>query len=1026
MKEWVDQDDIYNKRPDTIKLQVKNGEEIVAEKTISKEDKWEYTFTGLPKYNDNGQEIEYTVDEEETKAGDLYYYEKEIGKVINSDGTESGNSSENIKSTTSTNKKEAVITNKLSKVPGIVVVKYVDKNTNEEIEDRVNKEGIVGEQFDVTEDKKEIPGYTLVEEPEEKTGTYTEEKQEKIYYYAKNTKVIVKYLEKGTNKILTEEPQYEITGYEGQSYTTEKKEIEGYTFVESTNNTRGTMEKDTIEVIYYYSKDAQVIVKYLEIDDTPNDNTDNKVLSKEEIIEGYEGKEYETQQKNIPEYTFIESTDNTKGTMEKETIEVIYYYAQNTKVTVKYLEKDDTPNDNTDNKVLAKEETIEGHEGTEYETEQKEIEDYIFVESTNNTKGTMTKEEIEVIYYYAQKTQATVQHIDKETGEILKEETEEGKVGDIFKTHAEDFDGYILVEAPKNPDVEMTKEEQIVKYYYAKVTTGVIEKHIDEITGEILYSKEHKGKVGDSYNIPSKEFEGYDLVEKDADGTNRLPENAEGEMTKEVIEVKYYYIKKATVRVEYKDKETGEKLTEDILIEGHEGDNYETEEKEFKEYNLVETPENAKGQMTITKNEDGTYTTEIVVTYYYEKEKQEATVKEKHIDINTNKVLAEETHEGKIGDSYDIPSREFDGYELVTKDEKGNNMLPTNAKGEMTEEEIEVIYYYEKVTKVKVEYIDKQTGEKLDEDEIKGHEGDSYETEEKEFDGYELVEIPSNAKGEMTEEEIVVKYYYQRKAEVEIEYVEKGTNYPLAEKDNIEGYVGDKYETEAKDIPYYKLVGQTENTKGTMTKEKITVTYYYEKQIFNLSVDKWVSKVNVDGIGQTAQNYNTKDQIYKLDIHRSKVNTANIKISYIIRITNTGEIEGTVERLTELIPQGYSFSQEDNDIYWEQENGILTTDGLKNETIKPGEHKDIEIVLRWNKGEGNFGQKDNTVIISETNNPAGYEDVNKEDNSDKSEMILTIATGLDSTDRVIVVGIFELILVITFLLILNYKRKNRD
>ena len=73
------------------------------------------------------------------------------------------------------------------------------------------------------------------------------------------------------------------------------------------------MEEDTIEVTYYYSKDAQVIVKYLEIDDTPNDNTDNKVLSKEEIIEGYEGKEYETQQKNIPEYTFIESTDNTKG-----------------------------------------------------------------------------------------------------------------------------------------------------------------------------------------------------------------------------------------------------------------------------------------------------------------------------------------------------------------------------------------------------------------------------------------------------------------------------------------------------------------------------------------------------------------------------------------------------------------------------------------------------------------------------------------------------------------------------------------
>ena len=83
----------------------------------------------------------------------MYYYTKEVGNVINSN-----------------DKKQATITNRLSKVPSTVVVKYVDINTDEEIEDRVNKEGIVGETFDVTEDKKEIPGYTLVKEPEEKTG----------------------------------------------------------------------------------------------------------------------------------------------------------------------------------------------------------------------------------------------------------------------------------------------------------------------------------------------------------------------------------------------------------------------------------------------------------------------------------------------------------------------------------------------------------------------------------------------------------------------------------------------------------------------------------------------------------------------------------------------------------------------------------------------------------------------------------------------------------------------------------------
>ena len=1014
-KEWEDQDDIYQKRPEAVIIEVKQGENVVAEKPVTKIENWQCTFTGLAKYDEDGQEIQYQLDEKEMQNEEMKYYTKVIGNITNKPGV--------------IDEKEGTITNKMTKLPGKVIIRYKDINTNKEIQNSETEEGIVGEEFDISDHKKEIPGYTLVEEPKEQTGIFEEETQEKVYYYAKNTKVLVKYLEKdstpeddGDNVVLS--PQITLEGYEGQSYQTERKNIDGYTFVESKGKLSGAMESGTIEVVYYYAQNTKVIVKYLEKDNTPNDNTDNKVLAPEETINGYVGKEYTAIQKDITNYTFIESTNNVEGTMTKDEIEVIYYYAQNTKVIVKYLEKDNTQDTDEDNKKLAEEEIIEGYEGKEYKTTQKDINNYIFVESTDNAEGTMTKEEIEVIYYYAQKTKATVQHIDRETEEILKEETKNGKVGDLFETHPEDFEGYVLVESPKDPDIIMNKTgEQVVKYYYAHISAGVIEKHIDEITGELLYSEEHKGNEGDPYDIPSKEFEGYDLLEKDADGTSRLPENAKGEMTKEVIEVKYYYIKKASVRVEYIDKDTEEKLTEDIIINGHENDEYETESKEFKEYNLVETPENAKGKMTITKNPDGTYNTETVVTYYYEKEKQDAILIEKHIDIKTNKILAEEKHTGKVGDSYNIPSREFNGYDLVTKDENGNNMLPQNSKGTMTEEKIEVIYYYEKQAKVRVEYIDKQTGEKLDEEEIKGHEGDPYETEEKEFNGYDLIEVPSNSKGEMKDEEIVVKYYYQRKAEVEVQYIEKDTNYKLAENENIQGYVGDKYETTSKDIPYYKLVEKTENTEGTMTKDKITVIYYYEKQLFNLSVDKWVSKVNVNGIPQSAQSYNTKDQIYKLDIHRNKVSTADIKITYTIRITNTGEIEGTSGMITELIPQGYTFSQEDNEIHFEESNGILTTDALKDETIKPGEYKEIEIVLRWNRGDANFGQKDNTVILSDLTNPAGYEDINKDDNRVKSQMLITIATGLDSTDRIVVIGIVEIVLVISFGLLLSYKKR---
>ena len=1008
-KNWEDNQDFYQKRPETIILQIKTDEtaetgeqqeKIVEEQEITKDENWTYTFKNLDKYDDNGQEIQYKIDEREETEGDLFNYTKEIGELEQI--TEQGN-------------KQGTITNKMTKIPGKVVVKYVDKATGEEISYFVEKEGIVGEEFDVTEDKKEIPGYTLIEEPENPKGTYEEETQEKVYYYAKNTKVIVKYLEKGTNKILTEEPQYEKKGYEGQPYATKQLEIEGYTFIEDTGNTSGTMTRDEITIIYYYAQNTEIVVKYL--DKYPDEQGNHEELAPTEKQEGYEGKHYETEQKEISGYTFIEDTQNTEGEMTKEPIEVIYYYAKNTKVIVKYLEKGT-------NKVLTEEPQYEkeGYEGLPYATRQLEIEGYTFVEDTGNTSGTMTKETIEIIYYYAQNTKATVQHIDRETGEILKEETEEGKVGDRFETHAEDFEEYVLVESPEQPNIIMDATgEQIVKYYYAHISAGLIEKHIDEITGELLYSEEHQGNEGDYYHILPKTFDGYDLVTEDKEGNSRLPENAEGKMTKDLIEVKYYYIKKAKVIVEHIDQtpgHEGEKLAEDETIEGHENDEYETSEKQIDGYNYIARTDNWKGIMEITKNEDGSYQIEIKVTYYYKK--QAGGVREKHIDIHTDEVLAEETHTGNVGDDYDIPSREFENYEVV------EDRLPANSKGQMAEEEIEVVYYYRQLAQVKVEYIDIQTGEKLTEDEIiKGYVGDEYETEEKQFDQYDLVEQPSNATGKMEQEEIVVQYYYNRKAEVEVNYIEKDTGYELQEKETIKGYVGDDYETEEKEIPYYKLVEKTENDKGQMETEKITVIYYYEKLTFNLGVDKWVANVEINGNNETGQSIESKDEIYKVEIHRKKVTTAEVEITYKIRITNTGEIEGQVGKITEILPSGFEYKQEDNTINWEQENGILTTDALEEEIIQPGENKEIEITLRWIRGEENFGQKINTVVISELNNPAGYTDINQEDNKSSSEMLLTVATGLEQNNAIIVVVVLETILVVSIGLFVIYKKKEK-
>ena len=210
-----------------------------------------------------------------------------------------------------------------------------------------------------------------------------------------------------------------------------------------------------------------------------------------------------------------------------------------------------------------------------------------------------------------------------------------------------------------------------------------------------------------------------------------------------------------------------------------------------------------------------------------------------------------------------------------------------------------------------------------------------------------------------------------------------------------------------------------------MEEEKIIVKYYYEKQVFNLKVDKWIGNVIMDGIPQASQSIGNNEQLIKVEMHRNKVETADIKIIYKIRISNVGEIEGNVNTITDVIPEGYVFYQEDNEITWEETQGILTTNDLEGETIQPGEYKEIEMVLRWEKGEENFGEKTNLVLLSQISNPAGYEDINKEDNSSKTSMILTVATGLDKNDKIVVVAVIQIVLVTVFGLLLSYKKRRK-
>ena len=669
------------------------------------------------------------------------------------------------------------------------------------------------------------------------------------------------------------------------------------------------------------------------------------------VIEGKEGDSYTTEEaKNINEkYELVAEKlpANATGTIEKyneeKPQEVIYYYRlKPAKVIINYLEKDS-------NQVLSTQERIIGYVDDSYNTNtdhrkekiEKDGKKYTLVEDSGNTEGTMTVAGTVVTYYYLQNTKATVRYVarDSDTHEIVKDleepYTQEGLVGDKFVTNEKAFIGYKLVESPTNKTITMTKEEQTLIYYYEPVYTGLIENHIDDKTGRVLFTEEHQIQVGTEYNIPSKEFVGYDLV------ANKLPLNYTGIMGEELITVNYYYIKKAVLEVNYIDINTKEPLTDQIVDNTkHEGDLYTTEQKEFENYDLVEVPSNASGTMVVETDEEGNITNNrTVVTYYYT---QRAVVEEHHIDILTGEDIEEPTmHNGYVGDEYNIPSKEFLSYQLVEEDEEGNSMLPANSKGTMTAEKIVVNYYYNQPAKVVVHYVDKTTGK-------------------------ELEEINPET-GELQNSQIV-----------------------------IEGFNQDEYETEAKEFKYYTLIESPEEPNGTMKVEivkdeegkdivnnTIDVYYYYEAKTFNIGVEKEITGIIVNGERRAP----TNGKLEKVEIYRKSTESTSVQVEYKIKVSNTGEVSGNAT-IEENIPEGMSLAN--NDGTWEEQEGKLIKVIPE---LGAGETKEYTVLLNWEQTGENMGEKANEVKLVETGNVPGFVDNNDKDNTSNANVIISVETG---------------------------------
>ena len=178
---------------------------------------------------------------------------------------------------------------------------------------------------------------------------------------------------------------------------------------------------------------------------------------------------------------------------------------------------------------------------------------------------------------------------------------------------------------------------------------------------------------------------------------------------------------------------------------------------------------------------------------------------------------------------------------------------------------------------------------------------------------------------------------------------------------------------------------------------------------FDLSLLKWVTRAIVVENGQTRiiesghTGYENPEPDLKVELKTKDIKKVSVKFAYTIKITNEGEIAGYAKEITDYIPDGLEFKQEDNPEWYVRGDRVVATAQLENQLLQPGETAEVEIILTWVNGENNLGRKVNVAEISKDDNPSKTPDIDStpdnkvpgEDDIDDAPVLLVIKTGIE-------------------------------
>lgn len=425
-------------------------------------------------------------------------------------------------------------------------------------------------------------------------------------------------------------------------------------------------------------------------------------------------------------------------------------------------------------------------------------------------------------------------------------DTLSGKYGEIKTAIARSISHYETIDGKTERQITFNEKPQTTAFEYklsqAKpLTIRYVDQDGNEIAG--VDSKKITGRWGDDFVVtPREEIPFYTLV----DSTTPI----KGYLKDEPQEIIYHYqvSEGAPVLVHYVD-EQGQKLQEDKILSGLKfGQQFTEKATDINHYR--QKNDEISGQITDKKQE---------ITFVYSKNEGKPVLVD-FKDKSGNIINESYVFNGKYDIPYDVSEKNPDIQDIINKLNTQHYQL-LNKKGELTGNLIDdpsekysgrVTYEFDKKQApgvVSIKYINNKTGKEIAKaDQLTGKYDTSYTTQPKLIKDFHLSKMPDEISGTYGDENKEIIYLYEPDigGTVQLNYISKETQKPIAASEIKTGEVSQKYEFEAKTIPHYVVSEIPDNSKGKFPEANKVVNINFE---YNRAKAKPIHVIYQDEVG---------------------------------------------------------------------------------------------------------------------------------------------------------------------------------